>query len=204
MTDVCKSQNPSGIFGWIGSAIKETMLMPSILRCTLAALAVASTVWLAATPATADDIESCAKTSGDESIAACTRAINLGRHDDPEFAFLFNNRCIEWVKKQESDKAIEDCSQAIRLQPDFAWAFNNRGGAYLLKDQYDRAIEDFDQAIRLCPDYASAFYNRALSWERKSDLQRALADFKKFAELDPSDPDGPEAIKRVTKASSRR
>jgi hypothetical protein len=31
-----------------------------------------------------------------------------------------------------------------------------------------------------------------------------LADYKKFSELDPSDPDGPEAIKRVTKASSRR
>ncbi len=178
--------------------------MTSILRCTLAALAFASTVWLAATPATADDIESCAKAPGDEAIAACTRAINSGRYDDPEFAFLFNNRCIEWNKKQESDKAIEDCSQAIRLDPDFAWAFTNRGGAYLLKDQYDRAIEDFDQAIRLCPDDASAFYNRALSREQKGDLQRALADFKKFAELDPSDPDGPTAVERVTGALNGR
>src|SRR5258706_1860196 len=126
--------------------------MTSILRCTLAALAFASTVWLAATPATADDFESCVKASGDEAIAACTRAINSGRYDDPELAVLFKDRCIEWNKKQESDKAIEDCSQAIRLKPDSARAFSNRGGAYIFKDQYDRAIEDLDQAIRLDPD----------------------------------------------------
>jgi len=43
-----------------------------------------------------------------------------------------------------------------------------------------------------------------MSWERKSDLQRALADFKTFTELAPSDPDGPKAIERVTKALSGR
>jgi tetratricopeptide (TPR) repeat protein len=252
--------------------IPGTILMTSILRCTLAALAFASTVWLAATPAMADDFESCAKASGDEAMAACTRAINSGRYDGRELAVLFKGRCVEWIKKQEIDKAIEDCSQAIRLKHDFARAFSDRGGAYLFKEQYDRAIEDydqairldpddanafnnrgsvyslkgqydrgiedynqairlnpddiiaftnrgrayqlkgqydrsiedFDQAIRLCPDYARAFYNRALSWERKSGLQRALADFKKFAELNPSDSDGPTAVERVTKALNGR
>jgi hypothetical protein len=43
-----------------------------------------------------------------------------------------------------------------------------------------------------------------MSWERKNDLKRALADFKTFSELAPSDPDGPKAIERVTKALSGR
>jgi hypothetical protein len=47
-----------------------------------------------------------------------------------------------------------------------------------------------------------AFCNRGVSWERKNDLQSALADFKKFSELAPSDPDGPKAVERVTKALS--
>jgi lipoprotein NlpI len=50
------------------------------------------------------------------------------------------------MKKQESDKAIEDCSQAIRLKPDIAQAFNHRGGSYTHEDQYDRAIEDYNEA----------------------------------------------------------
>ena len=83
-------------------------------------------------------------------------------------------------------------------------AFYNRGSAYNDKGQDDRAIEDYNQAIRLNPNYAIAFYNRGVSWERKNDLQRALADFKKFSELSPSDPDGPKAVERVTKALTSR
>jgi len=87
--------------------------MTSILRGTLAALAFTSTDWLAATPAAANDGETCAKASGDEAIAACTRAINSGRYSGHQLAALFNNRCSEWNGKHESDKAIEDCNQAI-------------------------------------------------------------------------------------------
>src|SRR5215468_6224374 len=69
--------------------------MTPILRGTLAALALTSTVWLAATRAAADDFETCARASGDQAIAACTRAINSGRYSGRELADLFNNRCAE-------------------------------------------------------------------------------------------------------------
>ena len=211
--------------------------MTSILRGTLAALTFTSTVWLAATPAAADDYETCAQASGDQAIAACTRAIDSGRYSGRELAALFTNRCVE-LNDTQGDKAIADCSQAIRLDPDGAAAFSGRAGAYraigqydrAIEDmnqairlspndadmfnnrglahhengQYDRAIEDFNQTIRLAPNEAIAFYNRGMSWERKNDLQRALADFRKFSELAPSDPDGPKAIERVTKALSGR
>jgi tetratricopeptide (TPR) repeat protein len=177
--------------------------MTSILRGTLAALTLTSTVWLAVTPAAADDYETCAKASGDQAIAACTRAIDSGRYSGRQLAVLFTNRCVE-LNDTQSDKAIADCSQAIRLDPNGADAFSGRAGAYRAKRQYDRAIEDFNQTIRLSPNEAIAFYNRGMSWERKNDLQRALADFKTFTELATSDPDGPRAIARVTKALSGR
>jgi hypothetical protein len=104
--------------------------MTPILRGTLAALAFTSTVWLAATPTAADDFETCGKASGDEAIAACTRAIDSGRYSGRQLAALFNNRCSEWNGKQESDKAFADCNEAIRLNLDYALAFFNRGNAY--------------------------------------------------------------------------
>ena len=178
--------------------------MTSILRGTLAALVFTSTVWLAAPAAKADDRDTCMKESGDEAIAACSRAINSGRYSGRQLAVLLTNRCAEWPEKQENDKAIADCSQALQLDLSNAAAFSNRGHAYYAKRQYDRAIEDLNQAIRLDPNDAIAFYNRGISWELKRDLQRALADFKKFSEMAPSDPDGPKAIERVTKALRRR
>jgi tetratricopeptide (TPR) repeat protein len=62
---------------------------------------------------------------------------------------------------QESDKAIEDCSQAIRLNPNDATAFSSCGVAYQFKGQFDRAIEDYDRSIRIDPDYAMALMGRA-------------------------------------------
>lgn len=174
--------------------------MTPVLRRTLTALAFTSTVWLAATPAAADDVDTCEKASGDEAIAACTRAINFSQYSGRALGALFSIRCFELNKKNESDMAIADCSQAIALHANTASAFFNRGDAYEAKGQYDRAIEDYNQAIGLNPTYATAFYNRGVSWTRKNDLQRALADFKKFSELAPSDPDGPEAVERVAKA----
>ena len=96
---------------------KGHIRMTSILRGALAALAFTTAVWLAATPAAADDVDSCEKASGDEAIAACERAINSGLYSGRRLADLFHSRYFEWTKKQESDKAIADCSQPIRLEP---------------------------------------------------------------------------------------
>ena len=160
--------------------------MTPILRGTLAALAFTSTVWLAATPAAADDFETCARTSGDQAIAACTRAINSGRYSGRQLAALFANRCAELTNMQESDKAIEDCSQAIQLNPNGADAFSNRGGAYRAKGQYDRAIEDLNQAIRLNPNLADAFYNRGIAYRRKGQYDRAIDDYSQAIRLNPN------------------
>ena len=112
------------------AVIRMDIHMTSILRSALAALAVTSTVWLAATPAAADDYYTCGTASGDEAIAACTRAINSGRYSGHRLAALFNNRCSEWNGKQESDKAVADCNEAIQLNPNYALAFFNRGNAH--------------------------------------------------------------------------
>ena len=161
--------------------------MTSILRGTLAALiGFASTVWFAATPAAADDIDTCGKAAGDEAIAACTRAIDSGRYSGPRLAALFKGRCSEWSRGRESDKAFADCNEAIRLDPNDAEAFNSRGSIYGAKRQYDRAIEDFGQAIRLNPNYATSFYNRGTTYKQKGEYDRAIQDLNEAIRLDPS------------------
>src|SRR4051812_31354774 len=159
--------------------------MTSILRGTLAALVFTSTVWLAAPAAAADDRDTCMKESGDEAIAACTRAINSGRYSGRQLAALLSNRCAEWPDKQENDKAIEDCSQALKLDPTSAEALSNRAHAYFAKDQYDRAIEDLNQAIRLSPNDADLFNNRGLAYENKDQHDRAIEDFNQAIRLKP-------------------
>ena len=78
---------------------------------------------------------------------------------------LLTNRCAEWPEKRENDKAIEDCSQAIRLDPTNADACSDRVIAYTAKGQYDRAIEDLNEVIRLKPNDAEKCKNRGVADE---------------------------------------
>ncbi|MDR0382532.1 MAG: tetratricopeptide repeat protein [Spirochaetaceae bacterium] len=42
-------------------------------------------------------------------------------------------------EKEEYDRAIADCNQAIRLDPNDADAYNNRDAVYVMKENYARA-----------------------------------------------------------------
>jgi tetratricopeptide (TPR) repeat protein len=131
----------------------------------------------------------------DRALADFDRAIKI----DAKYATAYYNRGTVWAKT-DLGRAIADFDQAVRFDPNYAAAYNSRGSAWNGKGDRDRAIADYSQAIKVDAEYAKAYYNRGLAFERKGDLKRALADFKKFAELDPSDPDGPAAVARVTKA----
>ena len=72
------------------------------------------------------------------------------------------------------------------------------------KGDFDRAIKDFVQAFRLDPKDAQAYYDRGMAWEKKRSLREALADFKMHSQLAPSDPDGLEAVRRISKELSAR
>jgi tetratricopeptide (TPR) repeat protein len=150
----------------------------------IAVLCVATAVMLAG-PAAADDRDTCFKESGDVAIAACTRAIVSGNYRGKDLSELYVARCAEYNGKGDSDRAIADCNESLRLNPQYALAFNNRGNAYKNKGQNDRAIQDYDQAIRLDPQYADAFYNRGIAYGDKGQYDRAIQDYDQAIRLNP-------------------
>src|ERR1044072_251598 len=84
----------------------------------------------AAAPALADDWETCAKSSGDEAISACTRAIKSGTYNGKTLALAYSNRGVEWRAKGELTRAIADYDEAIKADPQPGAAHNKRGNAY--------------------------------------------------------------------------
>src|SRR3954464_12755476 len=140
----------------------------------LVALLIAIT---SATPAFADDWETCAKSAGDDAIAACTRAIKSGTYNGKTLALAYSNRGVEWKAKGDLAKAVADFDEAIKADPAQSAAFNNRGIAYAAMASYDKAIADYDAAIKLNPDYASALNNRGLAYFNNGQHQRAITDY---------------------------
>ena len=60
----------------------------------------------------------------------------------------------------ETGPAIQDFSQAIKLDPKNAAALYSRGLTYSNDGQWDRAIQDYDEAIKLNPNDVRALSNR--------------------------------------------
>ena len=117
----------------------------------------------------------------------CSRAIQSGRLPDQQLAGTFYNRGIAYFDKGDHDRAIQDYTQALRLNPNFAAAFNNRGNAYAAKDDYDRAIQDYTQALRLNPNFTAAFRHRGWARFAQGQFAAAVPDLARAAQLAPAD-----------------
>jgi len=72
-------------------------------------------------------------------------------------AIFYSNRAACFIKMDQSEQAIADCSKAIDLDPNYAKAYFRRAQLYEMKeDKWDKALEDFDKALKLQPDNIAA------------------------------------------------
>src|SRR5258708_6415309 len=133
----------------------------------------------------ADDVATCSKGAGDDTIAACTRAISSGKSKGNNLSIIFTNRGNALHIKGDYDRAIADFTEAIQINPHYAVDHNSRGNAYQIKGNYDRATADYTEAIRIDPKYAVAYNGRGNGHQGKGDYDRAIADYSEAIRLDP-------------------
>jgi tetratricopeptide (TPR) repeat protein len=139
---------------------------------------------------TQDDLDHCKfvgeLSKADESIAACDRVIKDPKATAPNRAVALSNRCGWWWTKNDPDRALPDCNEAIRTNRNYAPAYLHRGNVYLNKSDAEHAFADFNEAIRLDPGSAWAHAERGILYKSNGDLDRALADLNEAVRLDPN------------------
>jgi tetratricopeptide (TPR) repeat protein len=89
----------------------------------------------------------------------------------------------KYISVENADKAINNYSEAIKINPKFVKAYNNRGIAYIHKKQYDLAIADFSKAIELDPKNGKAYNNRAIVYSYQGETDKAIQDLQKAQSL---------------------
>ncbi len=94
-------------------------------------------------------------------------------------------RGLRAAKEGRLQEAVEEYTEAIRMNPGYASAYNNRGNLYRKLNKYQEALEDYNKALELDPDYALAYYNRGNLYRELNEHQKALEDYNKALELDP-------------------
>lgn len=103
--------------------------------------------------------------------------LNLSQHliqTYPDNANGFLYRCMSYNNLREYKKAIESCTQAIRMRPDLAEAYANRGTAYDILGSHQQFISDYTIAARLGYKYAREFLNsKGIAWDKPSQISKS-------------------------------
>lgn len=128
---------------------------------------------------------------GDRVLAAEDYSEALKHYDgaiDPRNPDALNlyRRATSLHAMGETDRALSDYNDAIRVDPGNSLAFLGRGVLLATrKRSYNRAIEDFDKVLTLQPDNVDALIARGNAYSQLGDNGRALADLDRAIQLAP-------------------
>ncbi len=92
----------------------------------------------------------------------------------------------ELFEENKFDEAIEQYTQAIKIDPNYSSAYFNRALAYAIENKYSEAIRDAEMVMKLEPDSYDAPYIMGLVNEYQQDFAGAKEWYEKALSLNPN------------------
>jgi tetratricopeptide (TPR) repeat protein len=99
--------------------------------------------------------------------------------ESPASKEQFFRRGLLFLNARKYDVAIDDLSQAVKLDPNDVWAHANRAIAYVWKRDFDGAAKDIAAAKAIAPDNPVILRAQGLFFETKGDPKSAADYFAK-------------------------
>jgi len=108
----------------------------------------------------------------------------------PKTANDYYNRAEKNNEKNKTEEAIQDYTEAIRLDPAFTQAYVERGRIYLDKGNTDLAISDLIEASKLHPNddtFGNFMIHKILgdAYSLKGEWDMAISNYKTSLRIDP-------------------
>ena len=113
----------------------------------------------------------------DHRIDACTQLIHSNMLRGHFIAHFYFHRGAAYDKKDDITHAIEDYSEAIRLNPEHAMAYNNRCFALTKSGRAQDAIADCDKSLALRPNNGPTLDSRGYAHLKLGQYALAIQDY---------------------------
>ena len=151
------------------------------------------------------DLAGCAQDdSSPLAVRACSAVINSAKLDPATLARVYSLRGRAWIMEEEFHAAIDDYTQALKLEPQNEIALAGRGKANTLQGLHKAAASDWASLIALNPKNDAYYRNRGSSLLAAGQQTEALADFDTSLELNPQGVDAYIGRARVYDALKQR
>ena len=93
------------------------------------------------------------------------------------------------LRKGRTSEAIDQFTEALRINPDYAEAHNNLGNALLVTGRTSAAIEQCKEALRIDPTYAHAHNNLGNALAQTGRASEAIDHYKQTLRMNPNSAD---------------
>jgi tetratricopeptide (TPR) repeat protein len=93
------------------------------------------------------------------------------------------------LRKGRTSEAIDQFTEALRINPDYAEAHNNLGYALLVTGRTTAAIEQCKEALRIDPTYAHAHNNLGNALAQTGRASEAIDHYKQTLRMNPNSAD---------------
>jgi tetratricopeptide (TPR) repeat protein len=101
-------------------------------------------------------------------------------------ALSYAARGFGFLMAGNSDAALQDFSEALRLNPDAVEVYQSRATAYVNVGDLEHAMRDLEESLRRRPNDAKALAQRGAIYAREGDRKLAEADLTRAATLLPN------------------
>jgi tetratricopeptide (TPR) repeat protein len=105
---------------------------------------------------------------------------------DPNNAGAYVDRALVLAHKGDSENAMKDYAEAIKLNPQQWQAYFNRAAELKERGKLREALADLDHVTRLNPKFVESYTNRANIYNRQGQLDKAISDYNTALQLDPN------------------